>query len=692
MDNGQDMGNERPSPGVANSGITKRVELAVLIAIVLVAVLLRLWRLDRIPPGLTHDEADTGYFVAAVYRGAPSQVETPYGYANEPFTMYSGALFMALLGPTDLALRVHSGFFGLVLLLFAYSWARRAFGVPVALGSAALVATSYWALSNSRFALNSEPAPALFAGAVFFLWVALYGDTTSRKQWWAWGLFALFLTGSLYAYEAARAAAGAIVVFFFYLALLDRERFRRHGLWFAAALITVGVLAAPHLLDPASWQRSSTLSGPLEAAMGGELGPLWASVKSALGTFSIKGDSFVTYNLPGRPIFDPVVSVFFIGGIALCVRFWRKPNYAFLLLWTVAGVTPTLILGEWTSTLHSKGAEAAILIVPAVCAVALGDYIRRHLGLRWTRLFAAACVAWLFVVAAFTWRDYFHRWGQAPETRAAYFHNLVAITDYVDQLPADTAVSLSSPFPDLPLDPFIADMRIQRDDLSLAWFDARRALLLPSAQKSILILPTNTPLDQELVDWVPVSSAERMMVHPDDVDPYFDVLRLRPDEMWDAITSQLKGQAIAAPNALALPVNLGDAVELVGYEVVQPVASPSEMVTVITAWRVLDPAALGPELPQHYGRGARIFVHLIDGTGQLVSQEDRLDAPAWNWRPGDRFVQIHRVAIDPTSASGSYRLALGMYVGPDQARLPVLSRGEPVADHVVLQSIEVRAP
>ena len=692
MDNGQYTDNERiPSPAT-NSEIDKKAELVVLIAILFVAVFFRLWRLDSIPPGLTHDEADTGYFVAAVYRGAPSQVETPYGYANEPFTMYSGALFMALLGPTDLALRVHSVFFGLVLLLFAYLWARRAFGVPVALGSAALIATSYWALSNSRFALNSEPAPALFAGAVLFLWVVLYGDTTSRKRWWAWSLFALFLTGSLYAYEAARAAAGAIVLFFFYLALLDRERFRRHGLWFAAALITVGVLAAPHLLDPASWQRSSTLSGPLEAAMGGDLGPLWANVKSALGTFSIKGDSFVTYNLPGRPIFDPVVSVFFIGGIALCIRFWRKPNYAFLLLWTVAGVAPSLILGEWTSTLHSKGAEAAILIVPAVCAVAVGDYARRHLSLRWARLFAAACLAWLFVVAAFTWRDYFQRWGQAPEARAAYFHNLAAITDYVDQLPANTAVSLSSPFPDLPLDPFIADMRIQRDDLSLAWFDARRAMLLPSAEQGILILPTNTPLDPEFRDWVPVSSAERIVVHPEDVDPYFYVLRLRPDETWDAITSQLNGQTIAAPNALVLPVNLGDAVELVGYEVVQPVASPGETVTVITAWRVLDPAALGPDLPQHYGRGARIFVHLIDGTGQLVSQEDRLDAPAWNWRPGDRFVQVHRIAIDPTSTPGSYWLALGMYTGPDQARLPVLDGDESVGDHIVLQSIEVREP
>ena len=154
--------------------LTKRIELILLGLILLIAALFRLWQLDRVPPGLTHDEADTGNYVAAVYRGAPSQVEAPYGYANEPFTMYSGALFMALFGPNDIALRVHSAFWGMVLLVFTYLWSRRAFGVTVALVGAAIIATSYWALSNSRFALNSEPAPALFVGAVFFLWVALF--------------------------------------------------------------------------------------------------------------------------------------------------------------------------------------------------------------------------------------------------------------------------------------------------------------------------------------------------------------------------------------------------------------------------------------------------------------------------------------------------------------------------------------
>lgn len=672
--------------------ITKRVELLLLVLILLVAAVFRLWQLDSIPPGLTHDEADTGYFVAAVYRGSPSPVKASYGYANEPFTMYSGALFMGLLGPTDLALRAHSAFFGILMLLFAYLWARRAFGMAVALVGAAIIATSYWAISNSRFALNSEPAPALIAGAVFFLWVAYYDNGEPGRRWWAWGLFALFLVGSLYAYEAARAVAVSILAFFAYLALFDRARFCRHGLWFAGALILAGMFAAPHLLDPDSWQRSSTLSGPLEAAVHGDLGPLLANARSALGTFNISGDSFVTYNLPGRPIFDPIVSVFFFIGIAWCVWRWKTPPCAFLLLWVAAGIVPSLIIGEWTSTLHSKGAEASILLLPAVGAVAVGAFVVRRFGLRWARVFVAAGAVWLFVAAAFTWRDYFVRWGQSPDTRAAYFHNLAAITDYVNRLPTGSNVTLSSPFPELPLDPFIADMRVQRDDLTLRWFDVRRALLLPSTDESIMIIPSNTPMSADLREWLPVSSAERVIVRLEDVDPHFDVLIWDPEQTWSAITPQLSGETVQAGSPLKLPVNFGDAVELVGYELKTPAILPGEPVTLVTAWRVIDPEALGPLPPQRYGRAAAIFVHMLEPRGSVVGQEDRLDVPAWNWQRGDRFVQVHRFLPNPNLSPGNYTLEIGVYTRPDLVRLPVLVEDEPAGDHLLLQPVGVRTP
>jgi hypothetical protein len=692
------------------------IEWGVLVLILLLAAFLRLYRLDSVPPGLTHDEADTGYFAASVYRGAPSQAQGPYGYINEPFTRYSGALFMALLGPTDLALRVHSEFWGMVLLIFAYLWARRVFGVAAGLGGAAMIAVSFWTISNSRFALNSEPAPALFTGAVYFLWRALTpepkrrterakpakaghpaavqpdssGLTISARRFiagpLAWGLFAVFLAGSLYAYEAARAAAMALCVFFIYLALTDRPGFRLHGAWFAGALVLAGALAAPHLLNPNAWGRSSTLSVPLQAALRGDLQPLLANVISALGTISFSGDSFITYNLPGRPILDPIASLFCYGGIALCLRRWRNPVYAFTLMWIAAGLAPSLVLGEWTSTLHSKAAEAPILVLPAVCAVEVGRCVAARFGSRWAKAFTAGCVAWLAVIALSTGYDYFIRWGQSPATRAAYLNNLSATTDYLNRTPYSGAVALSSPFPDLPLDPFIADLRVHRNDLSLYWFDAQRALMFPDTTRSLLIVPPNTPLAPELAGRLDLRKLERVNLRPDDVDPYFDVFEWSPREALARFTSNTQ-TIVAGGRTHDLPVSLG-AVELVAYELPAQI-EPGETITLMTVWRVRDPAALGPVPAHDYGHSLAIFAHLLDANDAVVGQEDRLDAPAWNWQPGDTFAQLHRLIIKKDLPPGDYQLLIGLYQRDTLKRLTVYTGDKIADDHILLGFVRV---
>ncbi len=52
-----------------------------------------------------------------------------------------------------------------------------------------------------------------------------------------------------------------------------------------------------------------------------------------------------------------------------------------------------------------------------------------------------------------------------------------------------------------------------------------------------------------------------------------------------------------------------------------------------------------------------------------------MDAPAWNWRAGDAFVQIHRLQFAPDDVVFP-RLAIGLYKRHDLSRMPVLVDGE----------------
>jgi hypothetical protein len=358
-------------------------------------------------------------------------------------------------------------------------------------------------------------------------------------------------------------------------------------------------------------------------------------------------------------------------------------------MWVTVGMLPSLVTGEWGSTLHSGGAKAPILVLPVLCAVEAGRYVARRFGSNWANVFAVSCIIWLTVIAGATGYDYFVRWAQSPETRAAYFQNLSAIIDYLNQTSYSGAVALSSPFPDLPLDPFIAELRLHREDLSLRWFDARRALVFPNTEQSLLVLPPNTPLADHFAGRLHLELVERVHLRPTDVDPSFDVFRWYPMTACSRFLAFSTHTVVVGDQALDLPVNAGNVVELLAYELPTAAVAPGGTVSLATFWRVLDPTALGPVPEDAYGHSATIFVHALDETNTVVGQEDRLDAPAWNWHSGDMFVQLHRFRVDVDAAPGLYPLELGIYTDHDLARLPVIVEGSPIDDRILLQPVEV---
>jgi 4-amino-4-deoxy-L-arabinose transferase-like glycosyltransferase len=672
----------------AGRRISRPRQLGILVVILLAAAFLRTYRLDEIPPGLTHDEADTGYFVSAVYRGEPSQVQAPYGYAYKPFSKYSAAFFMVVFGQDGIALRYHSAFWGITLVLFTYLWARKVFGPAVGLGGAALVACSFWTVCDSRFALNSGPAPALFTAAVYFLWRAL-DDGAGRKCWPTWAAFVVALTASLYTYEAALAASGSLVLLLLHLALVQRSLLRRQGGRLIAAMVVVALLAAPHLLSPSAWGRTTTLSDPLRSAASGDWKPLLGNAVGALATFTFRGDSFVTYSLPGRPVFDPAISLLFYGGIVLCLRRWRQPRYAFVLMWLLMGIVPSLVIGEWTSTLHSKAAQAPVLVLPALAAAELGRIVDLRFGRGWLRTLALACFALLVLVAVSTAYDYFVRWGEAPETRAAYFHNLVTVMEYLNDSGFSGAVALSAPFPDQPLDPFVADLTLHREDLALRWFDGGRALVFPCSRDGLLIIPSAAPLAEYFTAELPLGSADRVDLRPDDLEPFFDVHRWDPQAALGVVGDLRAAPVSAGGQLLHPPVDFGGAAELVGYAWEPASVAPGDALQVVTEWRVSDPLALGSVPAEAYGPAGVLFSHLLDDSGTLVGQEDRLDAPAWNWQEGDHFLQLHVLSVPEEAVPGAYRVEIGLYNRHDELRVPVVLEGVAIDDRVLLPQLEV---
>jgi hypothetical protein len=93
------------------------------------------------------------------------------------------------------------------------------------------------------------------------------------------------------------------------------------------------------------------------------------------------------------------------------------------------------------------------------------------------------------------------------------------------------------------------------------------------------------------------------------------------------------------------------------------VAGPDSL-DLVTIWRV----------EQTTGAKRRFFLHLVDGSGDIIAQDDGLGAPAAHWRVGDIIIQHH--AIELPATSGHFQARLGLYDPDSGVRLLTVDGAE----------------
>ncbi|HSM58614.1 MAG TPA: hypothetical protein VK879_20840 [Candidatus Sulfomarinibacteraceae bacterium] len=293
------------------------------------------------------------------------------------------------------------------------------------------------------------------------------------------------------------------------------------------------MLQEPDLVN----QRIYSMENALQRAQRGEPQALLGSVGGVLKMFSFRGDDEWRYHLAYRPVFDPLSSLFFYGGLALAVaavlrgaaQNVRKPAYLLLLLWLGAMLAPNAVLNENPSFLRAAGA-----IVPTYLLLGLGlDGAHRFVRRRWPR---ARLLMPLLVLAlaAFTlrqtWQGYFGEWVHHPEVREAYNAELAAIGRFLQQEPgaAQARLFVASGYA---YDNTTAIGFSFFSDVDVSWFSREQTFVWPAGeQEAWYLLPTRSRLPAMVTKRLRAAGAEEV-VHYADGSPAFTLYRVAPDEV-----------------------------------------------------------------------------------------------------------------------------------------------------------------
>ncbi|MCX8037092.1 MAG: glycosyltransferase family 39 protein [Candidatus Sumerlaeia bacterium] len=333
-----------------------RREALLLAAVLAVATAMRLYDLDRLPPGLWFDEGLAGLNGLSIlhekhfrlysdnrefFGGAPT-------YAEEPMYHYLAALAVAVFGPTVLALRLTSAMVGILTVGAFYGMVRTLWDAQRALLAALLLAVFRWHVHFSRTAFRTILVP-LFACLFFWLWWR--GVERKSRTWLI--VAGVVLGLGFYTYFAFQLILPAWLCYG--LVRLWRERDRRRELvldliWPLGVAILVALPLAGYLsANPdVARGRMGTLSiftqGPDSPAQQ-QLAPeqrgntpmellaknVWFNIRQFWG----RGDHVAKHNVPYMSVFDPVSGAVFAVGIwAALTGLVRDHRNALILLWT----------------------------------------------------------------------------------------------------------------------------------------------------------------------------------------------------------------------------------------------------------------------------------------------------------------------------------------------------------------------
>lgn len=629
-------------------------ELAALVAILLAAALLRLHALHSVPPGFSHDEANHTHDAAGVLAGI-RPIYFTIGYGREPLYDYATSAVMLAVGRTGYASRLTSAFFGLLSVPLTWAAARRLAGPKTALSAAALLAVDFWPVMASRQALRSITLPALLLAAIYWWWRSIEAPRRANRKALAAGLL---LGATFYTYLAARITWAVFPAMLAYFALFRRDRFRRAWRPTLIVLLLAAAASAPLfgwlLANPGAETRIGDLSYPIDQVRAGNFEPVLKNAISALGMFTWEGDRLWMYNLPSRPMVAPAIGILFVIGLGMAAIQALRGRLApaFLLIWLVVGMVPNFITGVDAAATRAVGLMPAPYILAGWAMVTIAGRLAKTRPevskRRATALLAIPAALFVFITSLTTYREYFDIWADAPDVRVAYHTALVQTAAYLDASDNAHPVMMSSIRPEAPHDPSTVRATLRRDDLAIRWFDARGALLFPDEAQVWVTLPENTPLHPALaLYFTGVEPVHRIELPPGDYNRSVDIYTWQPGRAFSAAITLLNTGANPTDPAPGIPI-----LELLGYT--------RKVDGLVTFWRVL----------RRYGEketdGIKLFAHVLDKDGNVIDQDDRLDAPSWAWQPGDVFAQVFDV-----DTSSAHTIYVGAYDRDTIDRLPI---------------------
>src|SRR3989338_235803 len=466
-----------------------------LLAILILAIFLRLWQIDSVPPGLYPDIAINGHDALDTLATGQFKVFYPENNGREGLFIWLIALSFKIFGPAVWSLRLVSAVFGLFPVWGLYLLTRRVFNKKIARRSSFFLAVSFWHINFSRLGFRAILVPFFLVWSFYFLFRGIAEIRTCAKlcvphlnvghrvshmsHIIPFILAGLFFGLGFYTYIAFRAAVlilGAVFLlevltywrknkpFSWRLSNLWQKVYLKDGWWkwdimFLTIVLVILPLAGYFYQHPQDFiGRSAGVSVFNAPRPWLELGK---SVLLTLGMFNFKGDLNWRHNFSGSPMLVWPVGLFFVLGFVLTIKniflkngvkigggppskggaapnFENGANSIFLLTWFLSMLSPALLTNEGLPhALRAIGVIPVVYIFAALGLFWLANRVKKLKPKKPAAFLGTVLLIFILMAVAFSdFNQYFFKWAKNPEVAGAMRLDLVDLSQYLNNLPA----------------------------------------------------------------------------------------------------------------------------------------------------------------------------------------------------------------------------------------------------------------
>jgi 4-amino-4-deoxy-L-arabinose transferase-like glycosyltransferase len=364
------------------------LEAIILFFIVVLASIIRIYKIGEIPYGFFHDEVNSGYYAAELMRTdtaagqkLPIYIGDPMAHNMTGFLYIMAALFK-LFGVVKENIRLTYAIAGILSIIALYFLTRYMYGRLIAICTTFIITFMMWHIVYSRVACFAMYSLLATIFLMFFIIRAL-----KEEKWFDYILLGSVLGFSQYTYSTSKFLIFVIIIFFIYMVILflrgkkklPWEKMAVAILIFLIWLIPIFMYEIRHpgvimerynvtkIFGSQPWIQHHTGKNMTEFGYF-----LWR-LKNHLLMFNEEGAYHIIFNVPGRPMLDFITGILFVLGLGFVLRYALKPeNFLMIVMFIVALLPAAITIGD---KIDSARTVMAVPVVAIFAGIAAGKII-----------------------------------------------------------------------------------------------------------------------------------------------------------------------------------------------------------------------------------------------------------------------------------------------------------------------------